>query len=99
MLFPTGTGYQSTNGGAPMRSQRLTQILLVAVGLLLAANLLRPAVTPEVAFAQTSVSKDGVAITGSGQTAWLVKGDKVYYIKFETQFESIRIYGPEDIKD
>ena len=39
-----------------------------------------------------------MALTGTGANAWLVKGSTVYYLKWENQFESIRIYGPEEIE-
>ncbi len=79
-----------------MRSSRLTQVLLFFVGLLLAANLLQPLTEAEPAYAQTA---SGGGLTGSGSTAWVVKGSQVYYLKFEQQFESIRIYGPEEIEE
>ena len=40
-----------------------------------------------------------MALTGSGASAFLVKGNQAYYMKFETQFETIRIYGPEEIEN
>ena len=40
-----------------------------------------------------------MALTGTGANAWLVKGNTIYYLKWENQFESIRIYGPEEIDE
>ena len=40
-----------------------------------------------------------MAITGTGNVAWILKGNQIYYVTFEKQFESIRIYGPEEIEE
>ena len=39
------------------------------------------------------------AYTGSGTSAWIVKGNMVYYLKFEQKFESVRIFGPEELEE
>ena len=80
-----------------MSFQKLTPFLLLVVAVLLAANLIRPLVTAQPAHAQTAGSN--MALTGTGANAWLVKGSTVYYLKWENQFESIRIYGPEEIEE
>jgi len=81
-----------------MSNSRLTQVLLVIVGILLLANLVRPILAPGTAFADEDEPSSSVAITGSGNVAWVLKGNQVYYLKFETQFEDIRVYGPEDLE-
>ncbi len=81
-----------------MSFQKLTPFLLLVVAVLLAANLIRPLVTAQPAHAQAA--KTGtMALSGTGANAWLVKGSTVYYLKWENQFESIRIYGPEEIEE
>ena len=81
-----------------MSSTRLTNLLMGVVAVLLLANLLRPAFEPTTAFADNHAQEETTAITGSSANAWVLKGNKVYYIKFETQYESIRIYGPEELE-
>ena len=80
-----------------MSNHRLTQILLAVVAVLLLANLIRPILAPGVAFAEPEPAET-VAMTGSGNVAWVLRGDQIYYLKFENQFESIRIYGPEELE-
>lgn len=81
-----------------MPRTRLSNALLFVVALLLTANLVRPLF--EAVPAHAADGDPGVTVmTGSGASAFLVKNNQVYYIKFETQFESIRIYGPEEIED
>ena len=80
-----------------MSNHRLTQILLAVVAVLLLANLIRPILAPGVAFAEPQ-PVETVAMTGSGNVAWVLRGDQIYYLKFENQFESIRIYGPEELE-
>ncbi|MDA0709519.1 MAG: hypothetical protein O3B73_04830 [bacterium] len=81
-----------------MSSSRSTSIFLGLIAILLLANLLRPAIEPTTAFAEDRVTAESVALTGTGANAWILKGNKVYYIKFEQQYESIRIYGPEELE-
>lgn len=81
-----------------MSSKRLTNLLMGVVAILLLANLLRPAFEPTTAFAEDHGNGEAVSMTGTGSTAWVLKGNKVYYIKFEQQYESIRIYGPEELE-
>jgi hypothetical protein len=81
-----------------MSLQKWTPFLLLVVAVLLAANLLRPLVTPQPVHAESHEGGD-IALTGNGATAWLVKGGMVYYLKWENQFESIRVYGPEEIEE
>ena len=82
-----------------MSLQKLTPFLLLVVAVLLAANLVRPLVAPQAAYAQDDGGSSQMALTGTGANAWLVKGNTIYYLKWENQFESIRIYGPEEIDD
>ena len=82
-----------------MSSSRLTQILMVVIAILLFANLVRPLMEPATAFAEEDDRDEVVAITGTGTTAWVLRGNEIYYVKFETQFENIRIYGPEELED
>ncbi|MBK34611.1 MAG: hypothetical protein CME26_03650 [Gemmatimonadetes bacterium] len=77
---------------------RVSNALLFIVAVLLAANLVQPLFQTVPAHADDHEGGD-MALTGSGASAFLVKGSQVYYIKFETQFESIRIYGPEEIEN
>ncbi|MCZ6631777.1 MAG: hypothetical protein O7G87_00090 [bacterium] len=82
-----------------MSSQKITQILLVVVAILLLANLARPLLSPHPAFAQDDDEQhEDVEMVGSGSTAWILKGNNIYYIKWENQFESVRIYGPEELE-
>ena len=80
-----------------MSNHRSTQILLVIVAILLLANLVRPLLDPGTAFAQEE-QKETVAMTGTGATAWVLQGNQIYYLRFEQQFETIRIYGPEELE-
>ncbi len=80
-----------------MSNTRLTNLLMGLVAILLLANLFRPAFEPTTAFADDD-NKEAVALTGTGANAWILKGNKIYYIKFEQQYESIRIYGPEELE-
>ena len=82
-----------------MSNNRWTHILLVVVAILLLANLARPLLAPGAAFAQTEErSPQPMALSASGNYAWVLKGNQIYYLKFEANFESIRIYGPEDLE-
>jgi hypothetical protein len=80
-----------------MSLQKLTPFLLLVVAVLLAANLVRPLVAPQPVHAESHGGE--MALTGTGANAWLVKGNTVYYLRWENQFESIRIYGPEEIEE
>lgn len=81
-----------------MSSTRLTNLLMGLVAILLLANLLRPAFEPTTAFADSHEKAEAIELSGTSNTAWVLKGNKVYYLKFETQYESIRIYGPEELE-
>ena len=80
-----------------MSTHRSTNLLLVLIALLLLANLARPLFQPKVAFAQQEAKQETVAISGSGSSAWVLKGGEIYYIQFETQYDRIRIVGPEEL--
>ena len=82
-----------------MSLQKLTPFLLLVVAVLLVVNLVRPLVAPQPAHADSHESGSDMALSGTGANAWLVKGSKVYYLKWENQFESIRIEGPEEIEE
>ena len=82
-----------------MKDHKYTKVMLTLVALLLAANLLAPLMNPGPAFAEEEESQPQASITGSGSIAWVLKGNMVYYLKFEQQFESIRIYGPEELEE
>ncbi|MDP6778739.1 MAG: hypothetical protein QGI83_18435 [Candidatus Latescibacteria bacterium] len=82
------------------RNQRTTKLLLALVALLLLANLVQPLFQAAPVLAQDREEEiKQVALTGSGVTAWVLKGNRIYYVQFEKQFESIRIHGPEDLED
>ena len=81
-----------------MSNSRLTNLLMGLVAILLLANLVHPIFEPTVAFADDKDKTENVAIASAGANAWVLKGNKVYYLKFETQYESIRIYGPEALE-
>ncbi len=81
-------------------NQRTTKLLLALVALLLLANLVQPLFYAKPALAQDRAEEtEQVALTGSGVTAWVLKGNRIYYLQFEKQFESIRIHGPEELED
>ncbi len=82
-----------------MSLQKLTPFLLLVVAVLLVVNLVRPLVAPQPAYADSHEGGSDMALSGTGANAWLVKGSTVYYLKWENQFESIRIYGPEEIEE
>ena len=81
-----------------MKVDRSLTLLLVVVALLLAANLVQPIMSPTAVHAEDYEGVDS-QITGSGMTAWVLRGNEVFYLKFEQQFESIRVYGPEELED
>ena len=81
-----------------MSSLRSTRILMVLIAFLLLANLIRPLMDPGTAFALDDDPKETVTMTGTGAVAWVLKGNQIYYLKFENQFETIRIYGPEELE-
>ena len=82
-----------------MSNSKSLKSLLVVVALLLIANLIRPLWTPGTAHAQDEGATPGVAITGAGTTAWIIKDSNLYYAVYEKQYESIRIYGPEELPE
>ena len=82
-----------------MASQRYTKVLFALVLILLVANLFAPLMKPGSAYAEEEKGEPQAAISGSGTSAWIVKGNMVYYLKFEQKFESIRIVGPEELEE
>ena len=82
-----------------MSNSKSIKSLLVVVAFLLIANLIRPLWTPGTAHAQDEGAAPGVAITGAGNSAWIVKDSYLYYAVYEKQYESIRIYGPEELPE
>ena len=82
-----------------MSNSKSIKSLLVVVAFLLIANLIRPLWTPGTAHAQDEGEAPGVAITGAGTTVWIIKDSNLYYAVYEKQYESIRIYGPEELPE
>ena len=79
-----------------MSSIAVKRLLLVAA-LLLAANLLRPILAPVLVSAEEeAVSKPELAASGS--IAWVLKGNQLYYVKFEQDFDAIKVYRPEKLE-
>ena len=77
-----------------MSSHRFTKVLLLFVALLLIANLVRPLLEPGTAFAQKEeINKETLAI--SGGSGWVIKGNRVYYLKFDRQADRIWTYTEE----
>ena len=82
-----------------MSNSKSLKSLLAVVAFLLIANLVRPLWSPGTAHAESEDAASSVAITGSGTSAWVLKDGNVYYVNFEKQYESIRIYGPEELPE
>ncbi len=82
-----------------MSNSKSIKSLLVVVAFLLIANLIRPLWSPGTAHAQSEGAAPRVAITGAGTSAWIIKDSYVYYAVYEKQYESIRIYGPEELPE
>ncbi len=82
-----------------MSNSKSIKSLLVVVAFLLLANLVRPLWSPGTAHAQDEDTAPGVAITGAGASAWILRDNNVYYVIYEKQYESIRIYGPEELPE
>lgn len=82
-----------------MSNSKSLKSLLAVVAVLLIANLVRPLWSPGTAHAQGEETSPSVAITGAGNSAWILKDGNVYYANFERQYESIRIYGPEELPE
>ena len=81
-----------------MSNQKTSTILMAIIAILLLANLVRPLLDPATAFAQGDSDNEQVVMTGSGMNAWILKNNEIYFIKFESQYEIIRIYGPEELE-
>lgn len=83
-----------------MAESKTLKALLIFVGLLLMLNLVRPLLEPGVAYADKAqpAQQQPMAISGSGTTAWVLQGNKVYYLQYQQQYESIRVTGPEELK-
>ena len=82
-----------------MSNSKSLKSLLAVVAFLLIANLVRPLWSPGTAHAQDEEAGSSVAITGAGTSAWILKDGNVYYAIYEKQYESIRIYGPEELPE
>ena len=82
-----------------MSNSKTLKSLLVVVAFLLVANLIRPLWSPGTAHAQSDEATPAVAITGAGMSAWILKDSNLYYAVYEKQYESIRIYGPEELPE
>ncbi len=81
-----------------MSNQKTSTVLMAIIAILLLANLVRPLLDPATAFAQSDSDNEHVVMTGSGMNAWILKNNEIYFIKFENQYETIRIYGPEELE-
>lgn len=82
-----------------MSNSKSIKALLVVVAFLLVANLVRPLWSPGTAHAQSDGASPEAAITGAGMSAWILKDNNLYYAVYEKQYESIRIYGPEELPE
>jgi hypothetical protein len=74
----------------------MTNVLLAIVAVLLMANLVRPFVEPGPAFADEKEPVN-IELAASGNTAWVLKDESIYYITFETDFDAIKVYRPEKL--
>jgi hypothetical protein len=79
-----------------MSTSRTTNILLVVVALLLAANLLQPLAAPGTAWADDKAPAK-TELAAAGNAAWILKGEQIYYVTFEADFEAIKVYRPEKL--
>ena len=52
---------------------------------------------PASVFAQDEEELEPAMIGGSGVTTWILKGNKIYYLKWDREFEQAQIYGPQEI--
>ena len=52
---------------------------------------------PASVFAQDEAMPEPAMIGGSGVTSWILKGNKIYYLKWDREFEQAQIYGPQEI--
>ena len=82
-----------------MSNSKSIKSLLLVVAFLLVANLVRPLWSPGTAHAQDDGEAQVAAITGAGTSAWILKDGNLYYAVYEKQYESIRIYGPEELPE
>ena len=74
----------------------MTNVLLAIVAILLMANLIHPLVEPGPAYADEEKPVHA-ELEASGNTAWVLKGNSIYYITFETDFDAIKGYRPEKL--
>lgn len=80
------------------RRDLLYALGLVVIAALLLANLLRP--SAPAAFDLPSASSGAVAISAAGDSAWVLVGNKVYYLSLRTRAEiSNRIINQIDAQE
>ena len=48
-------------------------------------------------FAQDEEEIEPTMMGGSGVTTWILKGNKIYYLKWDRSFEQAQIYGPREL--
>ena len=79
-----------------MPNSRTTNVLLAIVAILLMANLIRPLVEPGPAYADEEEPVHA-ELAAAGNAAWVLKGNFIYYVTFETDFDAIKVYRPEKL--
>lgn len=52
---------------------------------------------PAFVFAQDEEAIEPAMMGGSGATTWILKGNKIYYLKWDRSFEQAQIYGPREL--
>ena len=48
-------------------------------------------------FAEEGEKPEPAMMGGSGVTPWILKGNKIYYLKWDREFEQAQIYGPREL--
>ena len=76
-----------------MSNRRFTYVLF----LLFTACVSLPPSKPAPVFAQDEEELEPAMIGGSGVTSWILKGNKLYYLKWDREFEQAQVYGPQEI--
>ena len=76
-----------------MSNRRFTYVLFLLFTACTSLSLSKPASV----FAQDEEVPEPAMIGGSGVTSWILKGNKIYYLKWDREFEQAQIYGPQEI--
>ncbi len=76
-----------------MSSYKSIRTLLICIALLLIANLVRPLLEPGTAFAAKEEQHEEETLAIPGGTGWVIKGDTVYYLKYDRQSDRIWTYS------